>query len=718
MQLGIVSAVAVACFVNILPNDFCYDDVPVVRDNPKIQGEDQWAAVWGTDYWSQSGQRSSSRDLLYRPVTLSLLRLTRMTAGPSPLPFHVVSLLLHAGCSLLVVLLVRTLFSGCGESGDHASGGTSDSSSFEPHAILPLSTGLLFAVLPIHSEVVASVVGQSDMLATGGVVGAFLCHFRAVWASSKPAKLRWKSAAALLAFLAMGAKESGICVVSLIFLAELLGIPRAPEPGAGRLTTHLRKQQRPLTLPVLGTRAWRTAYLVLPLVAYLFLRYEALLGNLHQAPAPTRTVNVLVDAPPWQHALGVMQAWGMYLAKTIFPRVLAIEYAINSVRLAGSPLQFHVLLGFLWTITLSAIAVTGWRSRQRELVFLVLALIVSYLPTSNAIVLIQVFFAERIWYLPSVFFVCLFAYGLRQLLNRRAWRGIGLAFLVAMMLRCLVRNNDWRNNGTLFAAAYYDHPASVMARHLYGQWLTQNGQLDEGISLLRKAIEIDLGFTDAQRSLGLAYLNADQPEPALRHLQIVEMQAPGHPLTRSALAEATSRLDQEHRQQLAQLSSDAQQNPADVEKNLAYVRQLRELGQTTEALRLLEQAVSPIADSPDWIAETAITLVFLDRRDDAIIAYRRALTLEPEHAQRCVELAMLLLERRAPGDLDEATTLTDRARKSSPYSPQVFVALAEIEALKGNRKGAEEAFQEALRRVEPQSEYARIIRERQQSLGL
>jgi len=375
------SAVAIVCYINILPNDFCYDDIPVVKNNLKIQGEHQWGAIWTTDYWSQTQRESPHRDLLYRPVALSLFRLTRLIAGPGPLAFHAISIALHALCTVLVVQLVLLL--GC-------------------PTIAGLLAGLVFAVLPIHSEAVASVVGQTDLLATAGTIGAFLCHFRFVGTQDRAGKAAWLAAAMACTFVAMGAKESGICVVPIVVLAEFMNLPQRRACGIGPITLAEREEGLTSKSP-LGLRMARASYLLIPLAAYLALRYDALGGTFHQTPAPTKTVNVLVDAPPWQRVLGVLQVWGMYWSKTIFPRELVIEYAINAVRLATSFIQAHVLMGVAWAVGLTCLATWGWRRGQKQFAFLVAALFVAYLPTSNAFVLMQVFFAERIWYLPSVF---------------------------------------------------------------------------------------------------------------------------------------------------------------------------------------------------------------------------------------------------------------------------------------------------------------------------
>jgi tetratricopeptide (TPR) repeat protein len=667
-----VAAAAVLCFINILFNDFCYDAVPVVRDNPKVQQDGQWRAIWSTDYWSQMQSHWPHRDLLYRPVTVSLFRLTRFAFGPSPLPFHVISLGLHALCSVLVLRLVWRL-----------------SGSIPPALI----AGLAFAVLPIHTEVVAGVVGQADLLATGGVVGAVLCHIRASVSLQRSRQTAWMMAAGASAFVAMGAKESGISVVAVVALLTALGIPKPAGPKEG-----------------LARRLLRCGYIFVPLGAYLLLRYQALGGVLHQIPAPTKTVNVLVDAPAWQHTLGVLQAWGLYWAKTFLPRELCIEYAINAVRLATGVWQAHVLIGVAWVAGLAALAYRGLKRNRRDIVFLVGALVLAYLPTSNAIVLIQVFFAERIWYLPSVFVCALLGLAAGRRLDRKSWRVLGIALLVGMVARCWVRNLEWRNNGTLFAAAYQDHPQSVMARYLYGQWLAQNGREEQGIALLEGAIQIDLGFTDAHRALGLAWLRLGHHENALQRLQIAQMQVPGDPITAAALADATAAAAT----RIRELEESA--GTGDAATQLASIRLLRDLGRGEQALRLLEERADRNPTNPEWAYETAVTLVTLNRRDDAIAAYRRVLDLKPiPHAQ--AELAMLLIERRSGGDVDEASQWVDRALESRPDLGAFHAARGEVQALQGDLRGARDSFRKALSLTPRESGYYGQLRERMKALG-
>ena len=680
----IVGFTAVACFVNILPNDSCYDDNPVIRYNDKINAPGQWSAIWTTDYWSQTAAESPHRDLLYRPITLTVFRLTHAIAGDKAWAYHLLSVALHALVSVLVVRLARL-------AGLNATGA--------------LAAGLMFAVLPIHGEVVAGAVGGADLLATGGTILAILFHNRARGTAPQWSAMGFASAAAIAAFVAMGAKESGIASVPLVVLWDALADNR------NRSTTERNRWWSLRT-------AARLSYLLLPLAAYVALRFYALGGTLHPSPAPTKTVNVLVDAPIWQHALGALQLWGMYWARTLYPKTLCIEYAINSVRLATSPIDVDVLLGVAVTIALLAGAVIAWRRGNRVIAFLVAALVVGYVPTSNAVVLIQVFFAERIWYLPSVFAVLLIGFAAGRLPGRPVWQVAGLVIVLAMSARCWVRNAEWRDNETLYAAAYRDHPNSVLALHLYGQWLVQHGDFEQGVELVRRALDIDVGFTDAHRTLGAAYLAHGRYADAIRHLQIAEMQVPGHPPTRVALEQAAAkRMTGGAAADLDRLQHAADAEADDIEAQLTLIRALRELGRTEEALGRLRGGESRFGDKTAWQAEYAVTLVYLDRRDEAIAHYRQALQPAPQSPQLLVELAMLLLERRAEGDLDDARQLAAQAEHLAPDDPVVLACRAEVQALRGDVSGAVQLYQRAIEALPPADPRRRMFEERAKVLG-
>jgi len=392
----IVALLSIVCFSSVLPSEFCDDGVPIVQRNKKVTAPGGWRLIWTTDYWSEAKASTPNRDLLYRPVALSSYRMVHAIAGNRAWAHHLVNIALHALVAVLLVRLCATM-------------GTS--------RIVGLTAGAFFAVMPIHTDVLNNVVGRADLLAALGVLAALLLHrggrFRRRWDWMGPV------AAGLCAFMAMGAKESGVGVVPLVFLFDLLW-RRANRAGARSIGDGVWRS------------ALRTSYMLIPAAGYLILRWVALEGKLHQTPALTKTVNVLVDAPVWQHALGVVQLWGMYWGKMLWPNILAVGYSINAIRLATSPLDGHVLLGAAAIVFLAGLSVWSWRRGRRFVAVASLAASLAYAPTSNSLVLIQVFFAERIWYLPSVFIAIVVAAAVEPLLHRRWAAVLGVVLVAAM----------------------------------------------------------------------------------------------------------------------------------------------------------------------------------------------------------------------------------------------------------------------------------------------
>jgi tetratricopeptide (TPR) repeat protein len=674
--------VAIVCYVNVLPNDFCYDGAVIVRDNAVVNDPGQWAAIWTTDYWSESVHGYANRDLLYRPVALTSYRLVRAAFGVRPFPHHVVNLLLYAAvCSMVARLAYRTT---------------------ERHSIALIS-GALFAVLPIHTEVLNDVVGRADLLAAGGMLATVLAHRRSLIAESQFAVAAWRVCAAMTAFLAMGSKESAIGLVGVVPLFDAMWHRSMPEA---------RRGSRWVSLRTVG----RLAYLLVPAAIYLWLRYHALGGALHQAPQITKAVNVLVDVPWWQHVLGAVQLWGMYWAKMLWPQVLCINYSINAIRLATDPFDVHVLWGAGVTFLLAVAALVSWRRGRPNVALLVTAMLITYAPTSNTVILLQVFFGERIWFIPSIWAAILLGMIMAKPARRPLITMVIVLLMAGMVARCWIRNSEWRNNGTLFASAYRDLPQAVGVQHLYGQWLVNNGHFEEGVPRLLHAIEIDPGFTDAHRSLGTAYLREGRVADALRHLQIANLLIPGHPPTEAALARAGGMIAAADAT-LEQLRELEGRQPDNFDVHIALVRRLREVGQAGEALRRMREREAAFGDRVEWLAEYAVTLQTADRREEALMVYRRCLTLTPENAQLAMELASLLLERRAEGDLDEAWKWLDHAARIAPNAPMLAYLKAEILVVRGRPAEALELLEQAIRGSPPDSPHRRIFEERAAALG-
>lgn len=682
----LAAAAALVAYANTPLNDFCDDGIPIVAQNSLVTQPGHWGDLWTTDHWHDSRDAAPNRDLLYRPLALVTYKAVHHWAGEDAFPQLLINVLLHALLSAGVVRL-----------GFHLGLTT-------PAA---LAAGLLFAVLPIHTEVIDNVVGRADLLAAAGVLVALLAQRRVLLACTTRRRLGASLVVALAVFAALSAKESGAAAIALVPLFYVYWRIRPvlpPPPDRSRLRSRL--------IP------WMLLFsLAVPAVVYLGLRYHALEGHLIQKPALTKTINLLVDAPPWQRTLGSLQLWGMYWAKSLWPQTLSVNYSINAVRLATSPFDPHVLFGVAILVILGASVYYSWRRGQPLVALLVTAMLVSYAPTANALTLIQVFFAERNWYLPSLWMCLLAGWAVAPLFRRPAWVAVGVLALAACTVRCWARNAEWRDNLTLYAAAYRVHPQGVGALRLYGQTLVNEGRYPEGIALLRRAVEIDLGFTDAHRSLGHAYLLAGEYEGALRHLQIAHMQIPGHPRTEQALERAQEQVVAGQRAELDALRRRAREQPDEQDAVLNLVRRLRELGLLDETARVLDEHDARFAPSADWQLESAVTLLYRNDLDGAIARYERAIALDADRADAMIELAMLLLERRTGDDVARAWTLAESAGQRAPDLPAVWVCKAELAALKGDMAAAGAYYRRAIAALPAGDPQRRIWEQRARALG-
>lgn len=707
----IAFALAVVCYLNVLPNDFANDGGPIIQVSDKVNLPGQWRIIWTTDYWSKAEEDWKNRDLLYRPMAVSTYRLVRILFGTSALPHHIINILLHGLASALIVRLCRRV---------------------NMTSLAALAAGAVFAVLPIHTEVLGNIVGRADLLATGGMLTVLLTHYRMINAPSVGNAAAWGFASAVAAFVAMSSKESAVALVGILGLFDLFWIRnkfggRAPcasksvsDEVSATITSNpmsLVNANRSSSLHAILYLPLRMLWVVIPTACYLALRYNVLGGRLHQKPGLTKTINVLVDAPPWQHALGVVQLWGMYWAKTFWPALLNVIYSINDLRLATSVFDGHVLVGLSVAVVLVLAAARSIKRKDWLIPVLILSLLAAYFPTSNSWVLMQVFFAERIWYLPSIFACMLIGIAFTALPARPVRDWVAVLLIVGMIGRCWIRNPEWKNNGALYAAAYRDSPNSVVAIFSHAMWLVSQGEYDEGIALLHKAIEIDLGYTDAYRILGRAYLETGQYAQAVHYLQVANMMAPGHKMTEGELARATEDLAASVGDRLKILQEKADAKPEDMAAQVELVRALRESGQINEALAMLAKQDARFASAAEWHHEYAVTLLYANRRDEGIERYARCVALDAENVMLIIEYAALLHDRREEGDLVKAQELVDRAAKLSPGAPVVLGLQAEQFALNGNIARAIELYRKAMTSLPAGNPQKAYFEERLKALG-
>lgn len=206
---------AVMVCLPALRGAFVIDDAYLIVGNQGIRNlghiPDFFVRPWG----GGEGARAfvGVNAAYYRPLTSTLYAVEHAVFGLWPMGWHLVSILLHATATALVVLLAFRLLGGVRAA---------------------LFAGLLFAVHPVHTEAIAALSYQTTLLAAGLAMAALWAMLRTSDGRSTGAAepsdgrrrvWRWPLLAAVFTAAAGLAKEEAASV-PLLGLAWLALLPR------------------------------------------------------------------------------------------------------------------------------------------------------------------------------------------------------------------------------------------------------------------------------------------------------------------------------------------------------------------------------------------------------------------------------------------------------------------------------------------------------------
>jgi hypothetical protein len=493
--LLLVAVVAILAYANGLPGEFVFDDKLIQRD-PRIIGTESFWRIFVTDYWYV--YPGGSLDL-YRPLTTASYALNVMLTGLSSPAFHGINLLLHAAVCILVVLLVDALLR---------------------DRLLAVISGLLFATHPVHTEAVTGIVGRAEILAALFLlIGLYLHARRYELRGRGPAT--WLPVAGIAYLCALLSKETAIAGVGLLLLVD--GVDRAREAWAVAASREAHPSARALAQTITAVAMVLGIALAVLVVRYLVL------GTFLQRPPP-KDYYLLFGHPLTSRLLTGFKIVPIYLRLLFFPYTLSADYSYRQVVLSHTLDGPGPLIGLAAAVGLGLAFLWALRARVPALVFALGFFALSYSLVSNLVVPIGVLVAERLMYLPSIGFCVAIAWAGLALSRRYLWTAssgwiqrLPAAALVLLLLlyggRTFVRNLDWRNPETLFAATVRASPECHAARFNYAAILmrlypTQPDKQALALEQLEKAYEIRPDHYAALVNMTVAYRGLGQLERA------------------------------------------------------------------------------------------------------------------------------------------------------------------------------------------------------------
>lgn len=466
IQYLIVIALCIAANLNTLNNEYALDDVVVLTENNIVKkGVAGIPEIIRTDYFKgynlTNTKLSAAR---YRPVSLIVFAIEYQLFGLNPIISHSLNILLYTFLvALLFYLLSNELFS--------------------PGSFIPFAAVLLFALHPVHSEVVANVKGRDEIL-----VFIFL-------------------ALSMVAFLKSRCDKSKLLLIvsSLLFLIALLTKETAiTYIGVFPLVLYFFKGESILS----STKS--VVSFIISLLVYLIIRYYFIGFSNSNVSDITNSPYVLASGP--EAFATKIFVIGKYFLLLLFPFSLTSEYGFNQIPYVNlSSWQFVVSFAIL-------LVLIGWAikefSKKSLISFSVFYMLITLSVGTNLFFDFGAPMAERMLFLPSLGFCMLLAYLLKSNVKKFSLMVIAVLILPIYAYCTINRNSEWKNNETLFLADIKKSSQSsrlnLFVSEVYIKRAEREAQLeskqlylDSALFFVNKSLEIQPNYSYSFLRLGL-----------------------------------------------------------------------------------------------------------------------------------------------------------------------------------------------------------------------
>jgi len=440
--------------------EFVFDDRIILEYKPFLSDINQLYKTVSISYWAQEAG-------LYRPITLLTYSLNYIIFGSGSWSFHLINILLYALTGYFIYVFFKKMFS----------------------KKIGFWSGLIFLLLPIHTEAIANIIGRAEILAL------FFSLLFFIELLKKKINL-WKLG--LWIFLALASKETAIVsglIALIIILIKKFQIKKYILPGIVSIVSFF---------------------------IYLFFRF-LVLKQYFLNISTTMVENPLLFVDFNQRILTSFKIfYSVYFKKTILGLNLCSDYSYNQISVINR-LDLESFVGILIFLFFIILIFVFWKSKP----FISLGssiFIFGFLPVSNILMPIGTIAGERLMYFPSLG-ICLILAGL----FRKKLLILLILILVFYGGISTIRANDWLTEEKIFFSAAKCAPNSVLSRSNLGAIYYLKGDLENAEKEFLIANDIYDNYSKGVNNLGLIYWKKGNIEKAKElFLKALDSEFPYH----------------------------------------------------------------------------------------------------------------------------------------------------------------------------------------------
>lgn len=479
--LIMLSVVTLLTFANSWPDALVFDDKGFVGSEPSIP-IDSISEAFTDDLW-----RQDSGGGLYRPLLKVGFEIQNELFGDWKAGYHLVNVFLHLAATLLLFGFIRFLLTFSGRQVERLN-------------LVALLSTLIFAVHPVHTEVVNSVFNSSSIFVSIFAISGLW------WLLSHLESNRVKAWAglALCYSLAILYKESAL-VIPGIAVAMIILLTR------GSFGERVRRMLPVFWLLIpIGVYFWARAYALAP---------DSITSSESSGLPPEFTAMFNVVSVASEHSwIGKLTLFGQGIKVLIWPYPLQLYYA--------RPIGLEAFLYLALQAVLAASALyLVWK--RRPLMAAGLAFFYIALAPSARIISMDGSYphlAERYLYFPSIGFTIILAVAFQYLVVKLGAKKVTFAtlpILVLLAALCWERNSEWASEVNLFETEYQQGHRGLKTLSLLVSSHNKEERFDRVVQICDENMDQIAGAVRLVNTCAVAYSKLQRMDDAIAAFELL-----------------------------------------------------------------------------------------------------------------------------------------------------------------------------------------------------
>lgn len=458
----IIAAFALLLYINTINHDYVLDDDTVMAKNSIVtKGVSAIPEILTTAYRKGAWARQES---LYRPLSLVMFAIEWQLAPNQPFLGHLLNIILYALTGFLLYKLLRKWFQ-------------------QKHAVIAYSIALLFIAHPLHTEVVANIKSRDEILGLLFSILSLSAFYNYAISDKKTRKLIFGVG---YFFLALLSKESTLTLVAVIPLSIYF------------FTENTDKKKYYFSIIAL----------FIGVLFYFILRKIALGGLVNFKEVEVMNNSIVATNNTLDRTCTAIMIVGYYIKLFFFPHPLSFDYSFNTIPNATLS-DYRFILTIITLVALAIYCIKNFKNKN-GIAFGFLFFGITLSIVSNIFILIEATLAERFLFLPSLGLSIASVLLLEKLSKisisgnptiinilkqNKIFSSILMLILLLFSLKTISRNEDWKDNFTLFSIDKDHNPNSYRTLAAYPLELFNHSILplkedtEEKKALCREAIE-------------------------------------------------------------------------------------------------------------------------------------------------------------------------------------------------------------------------------------